>query len=136
MPCLLIRSVFLPRPGAVIQIYNQVVYSYEDREEILQLLKEHVTENIVKVSHFLCCRLLVLTGIIQRLDNHSTGRLSESRRGLCSRQFCAHSSMEIWRPSCLNLLMMSRVYVPPFTVLFVGLTDGMFSLLDDVPFSR
>lgn len=27
----------------------QVVYPYEDREEILQLLKEHVTENIVKV---------------------------------------------------------------------------------------
>ncbi|KAF8589789.1 hypothetical protein K439DRAFT_269561 [Ramaria rubella] len=28
---------------------DHVVYSYEDREEILQLLKEHVTDNIVKV---------------------------------------------------------------------------------------
>lgn len=33
--------------------YFQVVYSYTKRKEVLELLEEHITENIVKVPTYI-----------------------------------------------------------------------------------
>ena len=94
------------------------MYPFEYREDILALLEEHVTQNIVKVS----CVYSVESktpSANDRLAMISTGNVLESHKALFSRRYYVHSSMAIWnalarRASGMTLGVYGRANMPLF----------------------
>lgn len=84
-------------------LVDQIPYHYQRREELMQLLDEHITENIVKVEDMrnrICSTHSSSSRI--RSGVNIIGRSLGSHKDRCCPRYCAPSLTEIWNAASSN----------------------------------
>ena len=75
----------------------------------MQLLDEHITENIVKVGDARLNRPFKFLTILRiRLEANTIGKWLGSHKDLSCRRYCAPSLMEIWNAASLDSAKTTR----------------------------
>ena len=78
-------------------LVDQIPYHHQRREDLMQLLDEHITENIVKVGGAKLNRPFnFLIILCVRLEANTIGKWLGSHKDLSCRRYCAPSLTEIW----------------------------------------